>query len=279
MIRRAASIVAVSVFTLIFFARASAAATISFDPNTRALEVGDEFEVTVKINTQKQAINALEGVMVYPKERVEIIALSSANSFITVWAREPAFNKLTGRVEFAGGLPAPGFTGVGEIFKIRFRGLRSGAVSLNVRNVRILANDGEGTNIFTSAKTALYAIEEPAPVIGPTPPLPPEAILPPIEGEKPPLIEAPVMPLGPEVRPEVLPSCADGYDNDNDGRVDYPADQGCGSLSDQTETDPVSKLFKRVISARMSLMIERIITRILAVFSILNFSNFEFSRP
>ena len=33
----------------------------------------------------------------------------------------------------------------------------------------------------------------------------------------------------------VGPACNDGIDNDNDGRIDYPADPGCSSASDTTE--------------------------------------------
>ena len=33
------------------------------------------------------------------------------------------------------------------------------------------------------------------------------------------------------------PACSDGVDNDGDGRVDYPADKGCKSAADTTETN------------------------------------------
>lgn len=35
-----------------------------------------------------------------------------------------------------------------------------------------------------------------------------------------------------------LPLCSDGIDNDGDGSTDYPADGGCGSFSDTTEDTP-----------------------------------------
>ena len=35
-----------------------------------------------------------------------------------------------------------------------------------------------------------------------------------------------------------LNQCADGRDNDGDGRVDFPADPGCSSVSDDDERDP-----------------------------------------
>jgi len=37
----------------------------------------------------------------------------------------------------------------------------------------------------------------------------------------------------------VPPACADGFDNDNDGLADYPADLGCTSATDHDETDPL----------------------------------------
>lgn len=39
-------------------------------------------------------------------------------------------------------------------------------------------------------------------------------------------------------RPKPKAACADGIDNDGDGRIDYPADPGCTSAGDTDETDP-----------------------------------------
>ena len=41
-------------------------------------------------------------------------------------------------------------------------------------------------------------------------------------------------------RPKPQPACADGRDNDNDGRIDYPADPGCASAADTDETNPAA---------------------------------------
>lgn len=41
------------------------------------------------------------------------------------------------------------------------------------------------------------------------------------------------------VAPPPKPACSDGADNDGDGKIDYPADPGCSSVSDTDETDPV----------------------------------------
>ena len=38
--------------------------------------------------------------------------------------------------------------------------------------------------------------------------------------------------------PPAPAACEDGLDNDSDGKIDYPADPGCSSLTDTSETDP-----------------------------------------
>ena len=35
------------------------------------------------------------------------------------------------------------------------------------------------------------------------------------------------------------PACSDGFDNDQDGKIDYPQDLGCSSATDMDEADPV----------------------------------------
>jgi endo-1,4-beta-D-glucanase Y len=35
------------------------------------------------------------------------------------------------------------------------------------------------------------------------------------------------------------PACSDGFDNDQDGKIDYPQDLGCSSATDTDETDPI----------------------------------------
>ncbi len=39
--------------------------------------------------------------------------------------------------------------------------------------------------------------------------------------------------------PGPKPACSDGVDNDNDGKIDFPADPGCTNAADNNEADPV----------------------------------------
>ena len=42
---------------------------------------------------------------------------------------------------------------------------------------------------------------------------------------------------GPDDPPVAAPACSDGFDNDGDGEVDFPADDGCTSANDDDESD------------------------------------------
>ncbi|MCB0827785.1 MAG: delta-60 repeat domain-containing protein [Solirubrobacterales bacterium] len=44
-----------------------------------------------------------------------------------------------------------------------------------------------------------------------------------------------IAPAGPGPGPD--PACSDGIDNDGDGKIDFPADPGCTSAADESETD------------------------------------------
>lgn len=49
--------------------------------------------------------------------------------------------------------------------------------------------------------------------------------------------------------PAPEPACADGIDNDGDGRIDHPADPGCTSTTDADETDPPTTETKTLAAA------------------------------
>lgn len=48
-------------------------------------------------------------------------------------------------------------------------------------------------------------------------------------------------------RPAPKPACGDGKDNDNDGKIDFPADPGCASADDADEADPAPGAIQTVL--------------------------------
>ncbi len=60
----------------------------------------------------------------------------------------------------------------------------------------------------------------------------------------------------------VFPECSDGVDNDGDGAVDFPEDQGCVNASDNDESDTIQIIVEEAEEARQA--VERPVRRVVA---------------
>ncbi len=173
------------------------AATLFIDPASMDARVDNTFEVILMVDTQGRAINALEATVVYPIATLTGVSVSQTNSILTVWAEGPTLDATAGTVRLAGGRPSPGFTGVGEIARITFRGRVGGEAAVTISAGSVLANDGSGTELLTARQGSLFTIV--------TVPLPP-----PVPPTTPPPEPVPVP--GPEPAPEPEPAPAPGPD-------------------------------------------------------------------
>ena len=83
--------------------------------------------------------------------------------------QEPSYSNSAGTVNFEGIVLNPGYTGSqGKILTITFKVKGGGNAPLIISSGSVLANDGQGTNILTSAGRANFTLE--IPTTGPTPP-------------------------------------------------------------------------------------------------------------
>ena len=159
---------------LLFGARAADAATLYFSPSSGNFTVGNVFTVNVLVNTENADINNAETTVNFPSGLLEIISISKSGSIFSLWVDEPTFSNSVGTLSFNGGLPTPGFKGtVGKIISATFRVKRAGSASLVFSSAAVRANDGYGTNVFSSGAQASFNLigEEkitpvPAPVVG-----------------------------------------------------------------------------------------------------------------
>jgi hypothetical protein len=154
-----------------------AAATLFFSPSTKTVAVGDTFSISVEISSPDQAMNAAAGTVSFPSDKVRVLSLSTNNSIMNLWVQNPSFSNLGtglsgGSVEFAGVVLNPGFIGNdGTILTIHFQAIAEGNVSLSFSTSSVLANDGAGTGMLTSAGiediTITPAVAQPRPVTVP----------------------------------------------------------------------------------------------------------------
>lgn len=178
-------------FLLITEVYSQTEASLYFSPSSGKKTVGDTFSISVRVNTAGHSINASEGSVVFDTDKLQVTSVSKTSSIFTLWATEPSFSNADGTVEFAGGIPNPGYSGSnGVIVTINFKAKTAttvkGYTDVVLVSGAVLANDGEGTNILSSlGKASFYISPAGIPVTAPllpTSPASPTKTAQPIDG-------------------------------------------------------------------------------------------------
>lgn len=156
-------------FVLLFFAigtSIASAATIQLTPSTGSYEAGDSFKMDVTVSSPDQPINAVSGILSFPKSKVQFVSISKTSSILSIWTQEPSYYDTgeNGNISFEGVIPNPGFTGTrGRILSIIFKVKSTWQTELPFSSASVLANDGLGTNILTGQGGISIGIKEASP--------------------------------------------------------------------------------------------------------------------
>jgi hypothetical protein len=149
------------------------AADLYILPSSKDLNVGDNLNVAVYVDSIDQAMNAVSFRISYPEDLLKFVSLSKAGTIINLWVQEPKGGN--GEVSAEGIVLNPGFAGTrGKILNITFKALNSGKADISFVSGAVLANDGFGTNILKNMKGGSYnirkvSIEKPSISYLPTP--------------------------------------------------------------------------------------------------------------
>lgn len=134
------------------------AASLYFSPRSGTYAVGKSFSVGVYVSTSDSA-NAFQGTINFPQDKLQITSLSKSGSIISLWVQEPSFSNSEGTAHFEGVVPNPGYTGSnGKLITINFKVKSSGDAHLGFNDGAVLANDGQATNILSSAGVADFIL-------------------------------------------------------------------------------------------------------------------------
>lgn len=129
----------------------AAGASLAVSPGTINTDVGKTFSVNIIVNAG-EPVNAVSGTVNFPAN-LQATGVSAGGSIITFWTEYPAISGRT--VGFGGGLSNPGFVGNGgKLFSISFKVTGAGGGTISISGGKTLANDGQGTNVFTGASSA-----------------------------------------------------------------------------------------------------------------------------
>jgi len=138
------------------------AAEIYFGASGQEVGVRKPFEVGVFLNTEAEPINAVEGVIVFPSDSLELLDIRDAGSVLTLWIERPRLiqEAQTGEVSFAGVVPGGYFGREAYLFSLIFQAKQTGSVTIGTRNERVLLNDGEGTEATLQRAPFVLHVEE-----------------------------------------------------------------------------------------------------------------------
>jgi hypothetical protein len=117
------------------------------------IKQGEIFSISVLINAQ-EALNAVEGKLLFPADLLRIEAIHDGNSIINFWIEKPHLES-EGVISFSGVTPG-GFTGTITkgltvkdkiIFSVVFQAQKEGSGKFLFSDTKVLANDGLGTQV------------------------------------------------------------------------------------------------------------------------------------
>jgi hypothetical protein len=135
------------------------AADLYILPSSKDLNVGDNLNIAVYVDSLDQAMNAVSFRISYSEDLLRFVSLSKTGTIINLWVQEPKGGN--GEVLAEGIVLNPGFTGSrGKILNITFKALNPGKADLSFVSGNVLANDGLGTNILKNMRGGSYAISE-----------------------------------------------------------------------------------------------------------------------
>ncbi len=149
---------AILVTAVFFFAvNLASAAEILISPTSGSYTSGQSFTATLQVNPQTKSINAVEAQLSYDNTKLSVVSVSKVGSVFSLWTTEPTFSNANGTLNFGGGSPTP-FSSKSNLLTVTFKALAEGSAKVSVSSASVLAADGLGTDVYTGAVNATFAV-------------------------------------------------------------------------------------------------------------------------
>ena len=134
---------------LSFFAVKADAAILYFVPEAETFEIGKEFSIDVKINSEEVFINAAQATVRFSNDILELLEVDKVDSAFNFWMEEPVISNEEGTLVFIGGT-AKGVAGEAlQVLKMKFKAKGVGLAELTMSSAVVTASDGQGTNVLS----------------------------------------------------------------------------------------------------------------------------------
>ena len=150
-------LVSLVIVLAVFLTTAHAFATDIFWVSGVNVQVGDQFQSNLFINTASEDVNAIQGKIIVPAGLLKIKEIKIGNSIVNLWVpQSPSFKKIvtnldanTQELSFAGVVPGGYTSSKGLILSLVLQAEKEGSAEVTISDVKVLLNDGKGTQTTT----------------------------------------------------------------------------------------------------------------------------------
>lgn len=135
----------------------AAAAVLYTSPETQSIGVNSTAVMDVRLNSEKEIVNAVEVRLSYNPTALEVVAVSKAGSFLTLWTQEPVVDATAGTITFSGGTPHGSYVINGRLLAVvvRPKHLGTSTLTLDAQASGVYLNDGLGTRAPLTVKNGI----------------------------------------------------------------------------------------------------------------------------
>ncbi len=150
-------------FTFLFSGNVFAAdPNLIIAPPIGLIRTGDTIAITIRVDSGGENMNAVEGALSYPADRLQFVRADLEQSILTLWTEEPAADTANGMITFTGGRPGGIVAENAALFTVYFEALESGDATLSFNTLRsaLYEHDGNGTKIPISPTPATLTITD-----------------------------------------------------------------------------------------------------------------------
>ena len=158
-VSRSLAIIALFLLTPLF----AQGAILYFEPDVQEIGVGQQFQVDISLNAENEAINAVEGKIVFPGELLELKEIRDGNSIINFWVERPK-TESNNQIIFSGITPGGYIDKQGLIFSTIFQSKNEGKGTIEIQEAKTLLNDGKGTEASLTISNFQFLISKQIPI-------------------------------------------------------------------------------------------------------------------
>ena len=139
------------------FALPVQAQTVSLVSSKGTFAVGERVTVTVLIDSEGRSLNTVGGTVSVPTD-FSISEVRYGNSIVSLWIQQPTINKTDNAISFAGGIPGGFNSSSGTLLTFYITSEKADRATLRLRDVKVLLNDGAGTEAVTRTHPLLLTV-------------------------------------------------------------------------------------------------------------------------